>query len=162
MHYMAFVHRVYFTAQIITTDWEICSVLYRMFRFFKLTGSIRIRHPTMPCVLGCKTKKKVLWRPEKHCWLYVWFLLKSCGIMVIKHWNTELNKIDSDLSLLWLTANVSLYPLSLYFSFAVSYFYEKDKRVVLEYFDLLYLLFWEILNSNLTFAICRKHDSKSV
>ena len=82
--------------------------------------------------------------------------------MVIKHWNTELNKIDSDLSLLWLIANVSLYPLSLYFSFAVSYFYEKDKRVVLEYFDLLYLLFWEILNSNLTFAICRKHDSKSV
>ena len=31
-----------------------CSVLNRIFRLFKLTGSIRIRHPTIPCVLGCQ------------------------------------------------------------------------------------------------------------
>ena len=31
-----------------------------------------------------------------------------------------------------------------------------------EYFYLLYLLFWNILNLNLTFAISHKHDSKSL
>ena len=58
---------------------------------------------------------------------------------------------------------MSLYhetKFSLYFSFTVSYFYEKDKRVVvLEYFYLLHLLFWEILTLNLSFAICHKGDS---
>ena len=68
---------------------------------------------------------------------------------------------------------MSLYHMtkfSLYFSFTVGYFYEKDKsltpvlfiRVVLEYFYLLYLLFWEILTLNLTFAICHKRESKSL
>ena len=52
----------------------------------------------------------------------------------------EFNKIDSDLSLLWLMGN---------FSLTVSYFCKKDKssmpvlflRVVLEPFYLLYVLF---------------------
>ena len=85
----------------------------------------------------------------------------------------KFNKIDSDLSLLWLKANVSLYHVtkfSLYFSLTVSYFCKKDKsfmpvlfiRVVLEYFYLLYVLFLKILNLNLTFAISRRRDSKSL
>ena len=161
MRHVASVHCVYFTAQIIRTDWEICSVLYRMLRLFKLTGSICIRHPTMPWVLGCKCCRdqrrvldvgsvfvEILWRHGD----------KALKYRIKQDWQWSVTFMAKGQT--WV--RTTLTKFSLYFSFTVSYFYEKDKRVVLEYFYLLYLLFWEILNLNLTFAICRKLDSKSV
>ena len=63
-----------------------------MFRLFKLTGSICIRHPTMPCVLGCECcgdQRSVLLKSvSKYIWFgkgYVRFLLKSCNIVIVKH-----------------------------------------------------------------------------
>ena len=46
------------------TECTVCSVLNQMFRLSKLNGSICIRHPIMPCVLGicecCGDQKSVL------------------------------------------------------------------------------------------------------
>ena len=59
---------------------EECSVLNWMFRFLKLTGSVRIRRPTMPCVLGCwcfDFQRSLL----NICSVFV----KSCSIVAIKH-----------------------------------------------------------------------------